>query len=203
MSLQAGLEWREDSSNASAAYRRNKVRLELVPLLQELTGNGLDARLVRTRSRHTNFHTHRPPACTCQLLSGVDRRAAKGRPGDAAESFAVSQADACSQSALLRELLDGYPSSRAEPQWGPLRGAAADAGGDGDDSGSGELAPDDAAAPEQARRWRSVGSEPAMIDVSKCVSLACFAPTITAHISSLITLCISVIGSSAASHHVR
>ena len=39
-------EWAEDASNADADYsRRNAVRHRLVPLLQELTGGGLDARL--------------------------------------------------------------------------------------------------------------------------------------------------------------
>ena len=38
--------WAEDASNADASYsRRNAVRHRLVPLLQELTGGGLDARL--------------------------------------------------------------------------------------------------------------------------------------------------------------
>lgn len=38
--------WAEDASNADASYsRRNAVRHRLVPLLQELTGSGLDARL--------------------------------------------------------------------------------------------------------------------------------------------------------------
>ena len=32
------LEWREDSSNSQRKYKRNKVRLDLVPILQNLTG---------------------------------------------------------------------------------------------------------------------------------------------------------------------
>ena len=41
-----GVAWAEDASNADPDYsRRNAVRLRLVPLLQELTGSGLDARL--------------------------------------------------------------------------------------------------------------------------------------------------------------
>ncbi len=39
------LEWREDSSNQSTAYMRNHVRLDLVPMLEELTKNGLSARI--------------------------------------------------------------------------------------------------------------------------------------------------------------
>lgn len=38
-------EWREDASNARPDYRRNQVRLELVPLLQQLTGGALGSRL--------------------------------------------------------------------------------------------------------------------------------------------------------------
>lgn len=33
-----GLEWREDASNQSRAYKRNKVRLDLLPLMAELAG---------------------------------------------------------------------------------------------------------------------------------------------------------------------
>lgn len=33
-----GLEWREDSSNQSREYKRNQVRLDLLPLMAELTG---------------------------------------------------------------------------------------------------------------------------------------------------------------------
>ena len=40
-----GLEWREDSSNATPKYKRNRIRLELVPLLQQLTGDALGVRL--------------------------------------------------------------------------------------------------------------------------------------------------------------
>jgi len=40
-----GQDWREDASNASPAYLRNRVRHELLPLLTELTGGGIDARL--------------------------------------------------------------------------------------------------------------------------------------------------------------
>ena len=40
-----GEEWREDASNADGAYLRNRIRHELVPLLQELTHGSLEARL--------------------------------------------------------------------------------------------------------------------------------------------------------------
>ena len=35
----------EDNSNQSAAYLRNRVRLELIPLLEELTRHGLQSRI--------------------------------------------------------------------------------------------------------------------------------------------------------------
>ena len=39
------LPWREDASNTSPDYLRNRVRQELIPLLQELTRHGLPQRL--------------------------------------------------------------------------------------------------------------------------------------------------------------
>ena len=35
----------EDSTNLSSAYLRNRVRIELIPLLNELTREGLDSRI--------------------------------------------------------------------------------------------------------------------------------------------------------------
>ena len=37
--------WMEDSTNLSSSYLRNRVRMELVPLLNELTRDGLDSRI--------------------------------------------------------------------------------------------------------------------------------------------------------------
>ena len=37
--------WLEDSTNLSSAYLRNRVRIELIPLLNELTREGLDSRI--------------------------------------------------------------------------------------------------------------------------------------------------------------
>ena len=37
--------WMEDSTNLSSAYLRNRVRMELIPLLNELTREGLDSRI--------------------------------------------------------------------------------------------------------------------------------------------------------------
>ena len=38
--------WMEDSSNQSIDYLRNRVRIELIPLLEKLTRNGLQSRIV-------------------------------------------------------------------------------------------------------------------------------------------------------------
>ncbi len=37
--------WMEDSTNLSSTYLRNRVRIELIPLLNELTREGLDSRI--------------------------------------------------------------------------------------------------------------------------------------------------------------
>ncbi|KAF2516596.1 tRNA lysidine(34) synthetase TilS [Flavobacterium foetidum] len=44
-----GIEWREDSSNASTKYLRNKIRHDLVPILKEINPNFADA-LQKTQS---------------------------------------------------------------------------------------------------------------------------------------------------------
>jgi hypothetical protein len=41
------LPWREDASNQSREYQRNRVRLDLVPLLDEITEGALASRLQR------------------------------------------------------------------------------------------------------------------------------------------------------------
>ncbi|HXK09886.1 MAG TPA: tRNA lysidine(34) synthetase TilS [Vicinamibacteria bacterium] len=45
-----GLAWREDPSNADPAYRRNRVRHELLPYLEERFNPGIRAALARTAS---------------------------------------------------------------------------------------------------------------------------------------------------------
>jgi tRNA(Ile)-lysidine synthase len=46
-----GLEWLEDPSNASPKYRRNRVRNELLPLLDDLAGGAIAARLERLEAQ--------------------------------------------------------------------------------------------------------------------------------------------------------
>lgn len=46
--LAAGLTWWDDPHNADAAYRRVRVRREVIPLLEEVLGGGVAAALVRT-----------------------------------------------------------------------------------------------------------------------------------------------------------
>ncbi|KAK3273431.1 hypothetical protein CYMTET_18327 [Cymbomonas tetramitiformis] len=43
--LQGGMEWRDDPSNLTLKYKRNRVRHQLIPLLQELANGALAARL--------------------------------------------------------------------------------------------------------------------------------------------------------------
>jgi tRNA(Ile)-lysidine synthase len=45
-----GLDWREDPSNADTAHRRNRVRHELIPYLEERFNPGIRAALARTAS---------------------------------------------------------------------------------------------------------------------------------------------------------
>jgi tRNA(Ile)-lysidine synthase len=45
-----GLEWREDPTNADTAHRRNRVRHELLPYLEERFNPGIRAALARTAS---------------------------------------------------------------------------------------------------------------------------------------------------------
>jgi tRNA(Ile)-lysidine synthase len=45
-----GLAWREDPSNADTTHRRNRVRLELLPYLEERFNPGIKAALARTAS---------------------------------------------------------------------------------------------------------------------------------------------------------
>jgi tRNA(Ile)-lysidine synthase len=40
-----GLEWREDASNQDSKYLRNRVRNELIPILQELSRGGIETRI--------------------------------------------------------------------------------------------------------------------------------------------------------------
>jgi tRNA(Ile)-lysidine synthase len=52
-----GIKWREDSSNASDKYLRNKIRHDLVPLLKELNPI-LSPRFKKTQSSFTGITSH-------------------------------------------------------------------------------------------------------------------------------------------------
>ncbi len=51
---QRGWDWREDSSNLNLAYRRNRLR-SLMPSLKEISGHGLEARLLAAREQALNW----------------------------------------------------------------------------------------------------------------------------------------------------
>jgi tRNA(Ile)-lysidine synthase len=53
-----GLEWREDPSNADTAHRRNRVRHELVPYLEERFNPGIRASLARTAAVLADEEAH-------------------------------------------------------------------------------------------------------------------------------------------------
>ena len=45
----------EDSTNLSSAYLRNRVRMELIPILNELTREGLDSRIGDLNEQSSHF----------------------------------------------------------------------------------------------------------------------------------------------------
>ncbi len=47
--------WMEDSTNLSSSYLRNRVRIELIPLLNELTREGLDSRIGDLNEQSSHF----------------------------------------------------------------------------------------------------------------------------------------------------
>jgi tRNA(Ile)-lysidine synthase len=68
-----GLAWREDPSNADTAHRRNRVRHELLPYLEERFNPGIRAALARTASVLADEAAHlRAEAET--LLAGIVRQ---------------------------------------------------------------------------------------------------------------------------------
>jgi len=67
-----GLAWREDPSNADAAHRRNRVRHELIPYLEERFNPGIRAALARTASVLADEAAHVRAEAEA-LLAGVAR----------------------------------------------------------------------------------------------------------------------------------
>ena len=67
-----GLAWREDPSNADTAHRRNRVRLELLPYLEERFNPGIRAALARTASLLADEAAHVRAGAEA-LLAGIAR----------------------------------------------------------------------------------------------------------------------------------
>jgi tRNA(Ile)-lysidine synthase len=67
-----GLAWREDPSNADTAHRRNRVRHELLPYLEERFNPGIRAALARTASVLADEAAH-VRAEAESLLAGIAR----------------------------------------------------------------------------------------------------------------------------------
>ena len=85
----------EDSTNLSSSYLRNRVRMELIPLLNELTREGLDSRIGDLNEQSTHFR------------EWLDREYAEWRiAASSAESkfdFTISLDDLDSANRLLQE----------------------------------------------------------------------------------------------------
>jgi tRNA(Ile)-lysidine synthase len=75
-----GQTWMEDASNAEPKYKRNKVRLELLPLLEELTDGALLARLQAAEEQSTQLRDWLHQSREAHL-SADPRWARPGRPG--------------------------------------------------------------------------------------------------------------------------
>jgi tRNA(Ile)-lysidine synthetase-like protein len=72
------LEWREDESNASPKYLRNRVRNELIPLLQDLTNDGggggvLDSRLSTWMQQSEELAADLQPRVQAHLKATLQR----------------------------------------------------------------------------------------------------------------------------------
>ena len=67
-----GLAWREDPSNADTAHRRNRVRHELIPYLEERFNPGIRAALARTASVLADEAAHVRAEAEA-LLAGIAR----------------------------------------------------------------------------------------------------------------------------------
>ena len=79
---EAGLQWREDPSNADPRHRRNRVRRELVPLLEDLMG---EAAAREQLARQTQ--------AACALL-GDDLRLLESLASDALREMCLKREDA-------------------------------------------------------------------------------------------------------------
>ncbi|MFN3597170.1 MAG: tRNA lysidine(34) synthetase TilS [Rubricoccaceae bacterium] len=114
-----GWDWREDASNASAAYRRNRLRHDVLPLLEAEGGPGVAERIARAaeavRGLLAALEASSPDADAARLpladVEGLPPAARRARLAAAlaAQGLARRRADV----ARLEALLDAQPGRRA------------------------------------------------------------------------------------------
>ena len=71
-------EWREDVSNCAPEYTRNKVRLQLMPLLEEITGGALHARLAAAEAQSSQLRSWLDAETEAHLASDPTHGGARG-----------------------------------------------------------------------------------------------------------------------------
>lgn len=97
----AHLKWREDSSNASAKYLRNKIRLEVIPKLEELNPQLLES------FGKTQHHLQQSSALIDDYISAIFPRIAKEE--DFGYSFKIKMLKTIPNlKAVLYELFKGF-----------------------------------------------------------------------------------------------
>ncbi len=97
-----GVGWLEDPSNASPRYKRNRVRRELLPLLDELAGGAAGARLLALERQSREL-----AAWLGQVLTGVSapRQSRRGRPPHWIEIAGLLRLPPLAQGAALHRFI--------------------------------------------------------------------------------------------------
>ena len=100
-----GQDWREDQSNMEPRYRRNRVRLELVPLLEELTGGGLHARIAAVEQQSAQLREWLRHSSAQHLASEPNWIAAKSPTSCASTPRGLGIGRLLAQPAILQDEL--------------------------------------------------------------------------------------------------